>query len=196
MVLVSGAFLALLIFQQPFSFAGFLLRTWCQRSRLQKLAEELRDDWPNRDGRLPIVGKYQCDPSCPDVLILEVNDLCPLREQFGPLLRRRPDGSFCIDIVTRLSWKLDLLREGGLPESFDDGFPSGLGEIDAFGIHNRLERTIQLGRTTFVSKYTPSFQLEDCDDAARLVKMAKRALGTTQCYPEDRHGNANSGGSL
>jgi hypothetical protein len=167
MVVVFCAAGAILTLHERLSFAGFLLRVWCRRHRLRWLADDLRQDWPQRDGEMPILGKYRFDLTAPDILSLDVDTRCPLYERFGPLVRRTLDGSICMDI-TGLVWKVELVKEGVLPASFDDEFESGPGDIGKFAIHNELERTIRIDRTTFVSKYAPSFRVEDADAAARL----------------------------
>jgi hypothetical protein len=167
MVVVFCAAGALLAFHERLSFAGFLLRLWCRRHRLCRLAEDLRQDWPQRDGEMPILGNYRCDATAPDILTLDVDTRCPLYERFGPLVRRTLDGSICMDI-TGLVWKVELVKDGVLPASFDDVFESGPGDIGRFAIHNDLERAIRVDRTTFASKYTSSFRVEDADALARL----------------------------
>ena len=162
LILVTAGWLSVLYFRERLSLVGFLLRLWCQRRRLRQLADELRTKWPERDGQLPIVGRFRCDASCPDMLTL-VDD----RSQFGPLVRRRTDGSFCFDLMILPEWKLELFRNGVRPASFDDVF-------EKFAIHNHLKTSIQLDRTTFVSKYDSSFRVTTPDEAAYLSNMLKQ----------------------
>ena len=163
LILVTAGWLAVLYFRERLSFVGFLLRLWCQRRLLRQLADELRTKWPERDGQLPIVGRHKCDASCPDMLTLVMDD----QSQFGPLVRRRTDGSFCFDLMIFPEWKLELFRNGVRPASFDDVF-------EKFAIHNHLKTTVQLDRITFVSKYDSSFQVTTPDEAAYLSNMLKQ----------------------
>ena len=96
------------------------------------------------------------------MLTLAVDEL----STFGPLVRRRPNGSFCLDPMNSPEWKLELFRNRAHPAAFDDVFAK-------FTIHNDLKTTIQLGRTTFISKYDSSIQVATPDDAAYVSNMLK-----------------------
>jgi hypothetical protein len=121
---LAGAWLCLFIGFDDLKWNGFKFRLTRQMPEVQSLFERLRNDWPSKNGVLPVVGAFSVAADNPNLLDLESSrpsfslSLC---ERFGPIIHRQPSGMVQIKLWSRrknIRCNLEYIPVGLRPTDF------------------------------------------------------------------------------
>jgi hypothetical protein len=159
---LAGAWLCLFVGFDDLKWNGFKVRLARQMPEIQSLFEPLRNDWPTKDGALPVVGDFSVDKRDPNDLDLKSHDssaLSPalsLCERFGPGIHRERSGMIQLQTWGRrknIRCNLEYIPVGLQPTDLSY-VHNGL------RIHQRLRGSERVGECLYLTWYDTTLEYE------------------------------------
>jgi hypothetical protein len=117
-----AAWLTLFVAWPEIAWQGQRLRVWTRLDGIQRVATELQNNWPTRDGEMPEVGAFMAYPQDnPRTLMILAESQPPTNPRFSAI-ERSDDGTLRFELSgdETGSW-LELHPSGSTPESFTGG---------------------------------------------------------------------------
>ena len=134
--------------------AGFQLRVHRQFADLRVVGDQLLDEWPSNDGKLPFVGKYSINLWDKNVLELDgPSEEFPWTERIGGVIgiRRGKTGIVRLQFKTilRHEYCVEFMPKGAVPVSFDRPFGEGM-------LHYNVTGYVRLDESAYLTWYSLS----------------------------------------